>query len=137
MPAQSIVFSTQLPVRWGDLDALNHVNHACFFTYMEQARLLWWAQNNFIIDRTSTGPILAHVSCDYLQPLTFPSTIKISLSLSDLGRSSFNINYLISSEKDTGIIFAKGKTTVVWVNYQQKKSIPLPEDIKQLFSDAN
>ncbi|WP_134324667.1 acyl-CoA thioesterase [Cumulibacter soli] len=34
-----MVFETQIPLRWGDMDAYGHVNNATFVTYLEQARV--------------------------------------------------------------------------------------------------
>ena len=30
-----------MPIRWGDMDALGHVNNTVYFRYMEQARIEW------------------------------------------------------------------------------------------------
>ena len=39
MTAPVLLHTARLAVRWGDLDALNHVNNSRYFTYMEQARI--------------------------------------------------------------------------------------------------
>lgn len=36
-----LIYATILPVRWGDMDAMNHVNNTVYFRYMEQARIEW------------------------------------------------------------------------------------------------
>ena len=41
-PAASKVFRVPMPVRWGDLDAFNHVNNARYLTFLEQARIEWF-----------------------------------------------------------------------------------------------
>lgn len=33
--------TTELDVRWGDLDAFNHVNNATYLDYIQEARLRW------------------------------------------------------------------------------------------------
>jgi acyl-CoA thioester hydrolase len=38
------VFERQVPVRWRDTDALGHVNHAVFLTYLEEGRDAFYAQ---------------------------------------------------------------------------------------------
>jgi acyl-CoA thioester hydrolase len=37
------VFTCVMPIRWGDMDAMGHVNNTVYFRYMEQARLEWFA----------------------------------------------------------------------------------------------
>ena len=31
-----------IPIRWGDMDALGHVNAPIYFRYMEQVRVSWF-----------------------------------------------------------------------------------------------
>jgi acyl-CoA thioester hydrolase len=35
------VYETRFPVRWGDMDAMGHVNNAQYFRYLETARIDW------------------------------------------------------------------------------------------------
>ena len=30
-----------MPIRWGDMDAMGHVNNTVYFRYMEQTRIEW------------------------------------------------------------------------------------------------
>ena len=36
-----LVFTSRQTIRWGDLDALGHVNNTLYFKYMEQCRSEW------------------------------------------------------------------------------------------------
>ena len=36
-----LVHTSTQPIRWGDMDALGHVNNTVYFRYMEQARIEW------------------------------------------------------------------------------------------------
>ena len=38
------VFEHQVSLRWRDVDALGHVNHAVFLTYLEEGRDAFYAQ---------------------------------------------------------------------------------------------
>ena len=38
---KKLVHESIIPVRWGDMDALGHVNNAVYFRYIEQARVNW------------------------------------------------------------------------------------------------
>jgi len=43
VPADSRLFAHRftLAVRWGDMDAMGHVNNTVYFRYMEQTRIEW------------------------------------------------------------------------------------------------
>ena len=68
--------STQL-VRWGDMDALGHVNNTLYFRYMEQARLEWlYALVGH--DRpyeAPSGPLIVNASCTFLEPIVYPAAL--------------------------------------------------------------
>ncbi|MBM3384043.1 MAG: acyl-CoA thioesterase, partial [Betaproteobacteria bacterium] len=32
----------RIPIRWGDMDAMGHVNNTVYFRFMEQARISWF-----------------------------------------------------------------------------------------------
>jgi acyl-CoA thioester hydrolase len=38
---RKLVYSNQMPIRWGDQDAMGHVNNTVYFRYMEQTRIEW------------------------------------------------------------------------------------------------
>ena len=35
------MFEMQIPIRWGDMDAMNHLNNTSYFRYMETYRIDW------------------------------------------------------------------------------------------------
>ena len=42
-----VMHEVDMAVRWGDMDAYNHVNNTVYFRYMEQCRLEWFARLGF------------------------------------------------------------------------------------------
>ena len=36
---KKLVFEMPLPIRWGDMDAMGHVNNTVYFRYMETVRI--------------------------------------------------------------------------------------------------
>lgn len=40
LPEQKkFVFALDMPIRWGDMDAMGHVNNTVYFRYLESARI--------------------------------------------------------------------------------------------------
>ncbi|TCT08539.1 acyl-CoA thioesterase [Paralcaligenes ureilyticus] len=117
------VFHWVMPVRWGDLDALNHVNNTLYFRYAEEARVCLFAQAGIILPSTRVG-VLAHASLDFLKPLRYPSTAVVRLTLARIGRSSMELDMSIECEEDPGTIYAKGKNIMVGTDSASGKSSP-------------
>ena len=66
-----------IPVRWIDMDAMGHVNNAEYFTYAESARCDFFDQVGLDLSARPEGPILAHTSCAYKMPVTYPDTLTV------------------------------------------------------------
>ncbi len=128
-------FEVDIPVRWGDMDALGHVNNACYFRYMEQARIEWLKAIGEDFSLQKQGPILATAQCNYLKPVTYPATLRVQVQGEKPGRSSFVLRYRLLL--DDGQMVAEGETVIVWVNYAAGKSVPLPDNLRQRLQTAN
>ena len=53
--------SCDIPVQWGEMDALKHVNHTVFIRWMETARMHYFVACGFtdLLEQEGIGPILA------------------------------------------------------------------------------
>lgn len=118
-------FQIQLTTRWGDMDALNHINHAKYFTYFEQARIAWWQDKNILLSG-DFGPVLVKAEAEYLRAISAPSEIIIELSAHSAKRSSYWIDYSLY-QSDT--LCAKGQTKIVWIDYKANSSVALPPEM--------
>ncbi len=121
-------FEVVIAVRWGDMDALGHVNNACYFRYMEQARIQWLESLGQGLSLDRQGPILATAQCNYLKPVTYPARLRVQVRGEKPGRSSFVLRYRLLL--DDGTLAAEGETVIVWVDYAKGRSVPLPESLR-------
>ena len=117
------VFQCVMPVRWGDLDALNHVNNTLYFRYAEEARVQLFDQVGIALPSTRVG-VLAHASLDFLKPVLYPATVVVSLILTRIGRSSMDFDVLIECQGEPGIAYAKGKNVIVGTDSDSGKPSP-------------
>ena len=111
-PSIGSVFRYVMPLRWGDLDALNHVNNTLYFRYVEEARVQLLARAGIILPSSKIG-LLAHASCDFLKPLRYPAIVVVSLVLTHIGRTSMTLDVRIERQDEPGVIYAKGKNIMV------------------------
>ncbi len=85
----------RLAVRFRDCDAMGHVNHAVYFTYLEQCRLTFWRELTGT-PSPHTRVIIARAECDYRSPAHFGDELEIRLNVAAIGRSSFTLIYEIA-----------------------------------------
>ena len=122
--------TARVPVRWGDLDALGHLNNATYLTLCEQARIEMLADLG-VGDWDDAGPVLAAVSLQFRRPVLYPATAVVRTTLGEPGRSSLPFSYAISVEGDEETTYAEGDGTLVWIDKQSGRSVPLPAPLRE------
>jgi acyl-CoA thioester hydrolase len=122
----------ELPIYWGEMDSLGHVNNIYYFRYFEQSRLeyirrLGW--EGFSVNG-GIGPILASVEARYRKPLTWPDTIAVGARISELGTDRLTMEHRIISRK-LGVLAAEGKGVIVSYDYSRLAKAPIPDAIRE------
>jgi acyl-CoA thioester hydrolase len=129
---RKLVHTVVVPIRWGDMDAIGHVNNTVYFRYMEQARVDWsyaFARRFGRDAFASDGPLIVNASCTFLAPLTYPGEVEIRMFLDAPGRTSVQSHYEIWVG---GRKYADGAAKLVWVDMKTARPIPLPEPLRTL-----
>jgi acyl-CoA thioester hydrolase len=123
----SFKYKTVIETRFADFDMMGHVNNAVYFTYMEIARSKYWAQA-IQWDWKKTGVVIAKASLDYIKPIYIEDKINMYVRTSRIGKTSFDLEYLLVKLKDgKEIVCNRGRTVCVAFDYEAKASAPIPE----------
>lgn len=119
-----------IPIAWGDMDALKHVNNILFFKYFETARIKYFEKAGFIetMEKDSIGPILASISAKFIKPLFYPDTVTVGTRVSAIEPTHFIMEYIIES-KSKGIA-ALGESKLVAYDYKSLKKTALPDIVR-------
>jgi len=134
--APRLLHSLRMQVRWGDMDALGHVNNAEYLRYFEQSRIEWLEGHGYAVAGVGTGPILAKVSVTYLKPVVYPTEIEIRLYAGHVGNSSFTLLSEIVNGRDASERFTTGEFVTVWMDYDAGKSVPVPDRLRAILTGA-
>jgi acyl-CoA thioester hydrolase len=127
-----VAYTHRLSVRFRDCDANGHVNHAVYFTYLEQCRLMFWHELTGA-PSPHTRVIVARAECDYRAPADFGDELEIRMAVSAIGRTSFTLAYEIVNVA-SGAKIADGRTVMVSYDYAAGKPQPLPDATRQLLA---
>ena len=130
-----LVHTMRMPIRWGDMDAMGHVNNTIYFRYFETARIEWFSQLDCPPNPAGEGPVIVNAHCSFLKQLKYPGEIEVSTMVGPPGRSSFEMTHairVIGADGAPGEVHAEGGAKVVWVNFSAEKSVPLPRQIVAL-----
>ncbi|MEO8719297.1 MAG: acyl-CoA thioesterase [Burkholderiales bacterium] len=119
-----------IPIRWGDMDAMGHVNNTVYFRFMEQARISWFERLVPGADAwQSTGVVIANASCNYRRAMTYPGTVEVKLYVGATGGASVPTFYELRVDADPKP-YADGAAMVVFIDMKSQKSKRIPEDIR-------
>jgi acyl-CoA thioester hydrolase len=130
--AKKLTHEMVIPIRWGDMDAMGHVNNTLYFRYLEIARLEWLFQVGGPPDPGGCGPVIVNAFCNFIRQLEFPGDIRAKHYVANLGRSSFDTYVTLERTDRPGEIYAEGGSTTVWVDFKAQKSLPMPEWLRAL-----
>jgi acyl-CoA thioester hydrolase len=93
------MFSTDVAVRWSDMDVYGHVNNARVVTLLEEARteLLFGEGARRGAHTLAAGVVVVELSVRYRQPLVYSaSPVQVRLWVSELLAASFALDYVVA-----------------------------------------
>lgn len=135
LPEQKkLSFEMTIPIRWGDMDAMGHVNNTIYFRYLEIVRVEWLRQVGGPPDPSGEGPVIVNAFCNFLKQLEYPGDVLARHYVANPGRSSFDTFITLERVDQPGVIYAEGGATTVWMDFPSGKSAPMPDWLRQLVS---
>jgi acyl-CoA thioester hydrolase len=121
-----------LPVAWGEMDAMGHVNGVIFIRYFETSRFTYFARLGPALEgmgASDRGWILASLTCRYRAPLTFPDTVSVGTRVASVGPDRYTMEHRVVSHRLQKVA-AEGEVLIVAYDYKQAAKTPLtPGDL--------
>jgi acyl-CoA thioester hydrolase len=127
---KKLIFEMVIPVRWGDMDAMGHVNNTVYFRYMEIVRLEWL--HRVVGPPGEQGPVIINAFCNFLKQIEYPGDVLARHYVGGVGRSSFDTWMTLERTDRPGVVYAEGGARTVWTDYAAQKSVPLPAALRAL-----
>jgi acyl-CoA thioester hydrolase len=125
-------------VRFGDLDAMRHLNNVVFLRYFETARIAYLREIQPTHDpanpeRDDFGLIFAECHINYRSPGFYDDLLEITIRPEDVRRSSLRIAF----EMRVGDrLLAEGWGTLVGYDYAAGRAQPLPDRVRVALGPA-
>jgi acyl-CoA thioester hydrolase len=129
---KKLVFEMQIPIRWGDMDAMNHVNNTSYFRSLETCRIDWMRSIGCQPDPQGEGPVIVNAFCNFYRQLEYPGDVLIKMYASDPGRSTFETWATMARTDQPEVIYAAGGATTIWVNFPAQKANTLPDWLRAI-----
>lgn len=128
---KKLVYEMVIPIRWGDMDAMGHVNNASYFRYLESLRIEWFRHLDCLTSAGGVGPIIVNAFCNFIRQLEYPGDVLARHYVGTMGRSTVDTYATLERSDQPGVVHATGGATVVWTDFKAQKSLPIPDAMRQ------
>lgn len=122
-----------ITIRWGDMDAMGHVNNVVYFQYLESARIgfldgLGWGLGTGSGGRH--GPAVVSQTYHYQRQVFYPDELEVGVRCKEIRNKSFVLEYGIF-RKGTDELIGDGSSVAVWLDYDAGKALDIPPGLRQ------
>jgi acyl-CoA thioester hydrolase len=130
-PVRPWPLAQRFAVTYHDVDALNHLNHAAYFPWMETLRCAYYLPLLGESDPRKLDIILAEAVCRFLAPAGYGTEMvgEVAPAL-PVGRSSFSLLYRFTSPGNPRLVYGRGRTVVVCYDYEKAEKKPIEPRIR-------
>lgn len=89
-------FGVSHRVRWSEVDAFGHANHAAYLEWFEEARNRYLESAGLPpLSAGTPGPVMARLAVEYRRPLAYADEILVSARTRAMRRTSLTMEYAV------------------------------------------
>jgi len=128
------MFTIKVLPRFGDLDALGHVNNTVPSFWFETGRtqVLKIFDPELTVDKRTFPLILAHLDFDFVDQLFLKDEVEIKTWISKIGTKSFTISHEAWQQ---GRLCVTGTAVIVHFDFNTQQTTPIPDDKRKLLEE--
>jgi acyl-CoA thioester hydrolase len=123
--------------RFGDTDAMGHVNNSRLLTFLESARIAYWEVVTgepfaLVTHGAEESMILAEVRVTFRSPSYFGEVLTVESRIGRVGRTSFTLEHRVTageSERGHARLVATAEGVQVLYDYAAGRPRAIPEDV--------
>lgn len=122
-----------LVTRYPDYDTKGHVNNAVYLTYFEAAKHMLWRE----VWKQHPDPpfVVAEATVRFVSSAMIGDPLEIDIATKEVRNKSWTWKFVISDPRD-GRLVAEGSTVQVMYDYSERRSIPIPDDVRALLESV-
>ena len=124
-----VSFETAIPVRITDLNYGAHLGNDALLSILHEARLQLLKHFGYTeLDLGGASLIMADVAIEYKGEGFYGDVLTLKLAFDDVHKYGFDITYHVLNQNGKEV--ARAKTGMLCFNYQQRKLMALPDEVK-------
>lgn len=130
----SFVHTTEIQIRFNDVDIVGHVNNVVYQHYFDRAKLEYF--NRVVgdkIDWKKITLVMAHVEIDYMQPVYLDEKIFVRTKVAEIGNKSLKLLQEVINDKAD--VKSRGISILVGFDFYKRGSVVIPPNWKSKIVD--
>lgn len=133
---EKFTFTTTLPVRITDVNYGGHLGNDALLSLIHEARMQFLNHHGYTEMQVGTASlIMGDVAIEFKAEAFYGDVLTVAVTAGDFTRVGFDLYYRFTKEAaDKTIIVANAKTGMVCYNYEIKKVVAVPDDVKTKLS---
>jgi acyl-CoA thioester hydrolase len=129
---KKLVYEMDMAIRWGDMDAMGHLNNTSYFRYLETIRIDWLVSLGQQPGPAKEGVVIVNAFCNFYRQIEYPGTVRLRMYASEPARTTFETWVTMERTDLPGVIHAAGGATTMWVDFPKQKAMPLPDWLRAI-----
>jgi acyl-CoA thioester hydrolase len=131
LPAE-FTFHADIPIRISDLNYGGHVGNDSILSIIHEARVQFLNHHGLReFYSQSAGLIMSDAAIEFKNELFYGDKLKAFVTARDFTRVGFDLYYRLEKEKgDDRLLVAVAKTGMICFDYQKKKMLSIPDELK-------
>jgi 4-hydroxybenzoyl-CoA thioesterase len=128
---ERFAFTTELQIYQSHINEAQHLDNAQLLTLVSEARQRFFTALGFTQTRVdgTVGVVIADAAIQYLSEAFHGETLVFEMNADDFSRYGYDLVYR-AREKTSGREVARGKTGMVFFDYETRKVAPVPEPFR-------
>ncbi len=128
-------FSTNIEVRWGDLDPNFHVLHSKYFDFGAYCRMYFLTKNGITVQLMKVhhiNPVIFREECLFKREIQFGDEIRINLKLDKLSDDHRKWTMVHEIWLNNDMLAAQITCDGAWMDTKLRKVVSPPEAVKKV-----
>ena len=124
----------KIPVRITDINYGNHVGNDSLVAIIHEARMQFLHQHGYTeMNISGTSLIMNELFVEFKNEAFYKDQLEVKIFAGEIFKVGFEFFYSLSTMRDkSSLLIANAKTGMVCFNYEEKKIIPVPEELKKI-----
>jgi acyl-CoA thioesterase FadM len=132
---QTFPFTTEIPIRIGDVNYGGHLGNDAVLSLAHEARVRLFARHGWTeMDVGGPGIIMVDAAVVYRAEGAWGMTLRVDVAVADLRTRGCDLVYRLS-DSTSGKEIARAKTGIVFFDYAARRIVHVPEPFRTTFGE--